>query len=213
MQCQQDLGELIIIRLHKEPHSFLPKDPWYCNYVQICAPNCRVYHFPAYQWMDGYETLALREATGEPAPTPHPILCSEFPHSSPAPPCWPPQDPIQPVRHWELQGSPAMAIPSHCCCSGPSSGLHTGGTKGMRPRDHCQHHAAESSPRSLFPLSLHSLLAPVGCLACYKALSRFLEQDSVSTTGCSIFFSWTCVLLRSLISFLALQVTKVLYMV
>lgn len=68
VQCQQDLGELIIIRLHKEPHSFLPKDPWYCNYVQICAPNCRVYHFPAYQWMDGYETLALREATGEPAP-------------------------------------------------------------------------------------------------------------------------------------------------
>lgn len=68
VQCQQDLGELIIIRLHKEPHSFLPKDPWYCNYVQICAPNCRVYHFPAYQWMDGYETLSLREATGEPAP-------------------------------------------------------------------------------------------------------------------------------------------------
>lgn len=65
VQCQQDLGELIIIRLHKEPHSFLPKDPWYCNYVQICAPNCRVYHFPAYQWMDGYETLALREATGK----------------------------------------------------------------------------------------------------------------------------------------------------
>lgn len=69
VQCQQDLGELIIIRLHKEPHSFLRKDPWYCNYVQICAPNCRVYHFPAYQWMDGYETLALREATGESAPT------------------------------------------------------------------------------------------------------------------------------------------------
>uniref|UniRef100_A0A8I5ZN12 Arachidonate 12-lipoxygenase, 12R type n=1 Tax=Rattus norvegicus TaxID=10116 RepID=A0A8I5ZN12_RAT len=65
VQCQQDLGELIIIRLHKEPHSFLPKDPWYCNYVQICAPNCRVYHFPAYQWMDGYETLSLREATGK----------------------------------------------------------------------------------------------------------------------------------------------------
>ncbi|XP_031208972.1 arachidonate 12-lipoxygenase, 12R-type isoform X1 [Mastomys coucha] len=65
VQCQQDLGELIIIRLHKEPHSFLAKDPWYCNYVQICAPDCRVYHFPAYQWMDGYETLALREATGK----------------------------------------------------------------------------------------------------------------------------------------------------
>uniref|UniRef100_A0A8C9DQB0 Arachidonate 12-lipoxygenase, 12R type n=1 Tax=Prolemur simus TaxID=1328070 RepID=A0A8C9DQB0_PROSS len=65
VQCQQDLGELIIIRLHKERHSFLPKNPWYCNYVQICTPNGRVYHFPAYQWMDGYETLALREATAK----------------------------------------------------------------------------------------------------------------------------------------------------
>uniref|UniRef100_G1RFH9 Arachidonate 12-lipoxygenase, 12R type n=1 Tax=Nomascus leucogenys TaxID=61853 RepID=G1RFH9_NOMLE len=65
VQCPQDLGELIIIRLHKERYSFFPKDPWYCNYVQICAPNGRIYHFPAYQWMDGYETLALREATGK----------------------------------------------------------------------------------------------------------------------------------------------------
>lgn len=68
VRCQQDLGELIIIRLHKERCSFFPKDPWYCNYVQICAPNGRVYHFPAYQWMDGYETLALREATGKLSP-------------------------------------------------------------------------------------------------------------------------------------------------
>ncbi|XP_053748877.1 arachidonate 12-lipoxygenase, 12R-type [Panthera pardus] len=66
VRCQQDLGELIIIRLHKERHSFLPKNSWYCNYVQICAPGGRVYHFPAYQWMEGYETLALREATGKP---------------------------------------------------------------------------------------------------------------------------------------------------
>ncbi|XP_037665366.1 arachidonate 12-lipoxygenase, 12R-type [Choloepus didactylus] len=65
VRCQQDLGELILIRLHKERHSFLPKNSWYCNYVQICAPDGRIYHFPAYQWMDGYETLALREATGK----------------------------------------------------------------------------------------------------------------------------------------------------
>ncbi|EFB18795.1 hypothetical protein PANDA_010092, partial [Ailuropoda melanoleuca] len=64
VRCPQDLGELVIIRLHKERHSFLPKNSWYCNYVQICAPDGRIYHFPAYQWMDGYETLALREATG-----------------------------------------------------------------------------------------------------------------------------------------------------
>ncbi|XP_040856715.1 arachidonate 12-lipoxygenase, 12R-type [Ochotona curzoniae] len=67
MQCQQDLGELIIVRLHKERYSFFRKSPWYINYVQVCAPDGRVYHFPAYQWMDGYETLALREATGKTA--------------------------------------------------------------------------------------------------------------------------------------------------
>ncbi|XP_005399494.1 PREDICTED: arachidonate 12-lipoxygenase, 12R-type [Chinchilla lanigera] len=64
VQCQQDLGDLIIIHLYKERSSFFRKDPWYCNYVQIFAPNGCIYHFPAYQWMDGYETLALREATG-----------------------------------------------------------------------------------------------------------------------------------------------------
>ncbi|XP_070213412.1 arachidonate 12-lipoxygenase, 12R-type [Bos mutus] len=63
VQCQQDLGDLIIVRLYKERYSFFPKNPWYCNYVQVCAPNGRIYHFPAYQWIDGYGTLALREAT------------------------------------------------------------------------------------------------------------------------------------------------------
>lgn len=75
VRCQQDLGELIIIRLYKERYSFFPKNSWYCNYVQICAPSGRIYHFPAYQWMDGYETLALREATGKPSP-PRPTLSS-----------------------------------------------------------------------------------------------------------------------------------------
>lgn len=37
VQCQQDLGELIIIRLHKEPHSFLAKDPLV---LQLCADLC-----------------------------------------------------------------------------------------------------------------------------------------------------------------------------
>ncbi|XP_038624763.1 arachidonate 12-lipoxygenase, 12R-type [Tachyglossus aculeatus] len=65
ISCAQDLGELILIRLHKEPYSFFPKKRWYCNYVQISAPNACTYHFPCYQWMDGYETLELREGTGK----------------------------------------------------------------------------------------------------------------------------------------------------
>ncbi|XP_051851710.1 arachidonate 12-lipoxygenase, 12R-type [Antechinus flavipes] len=65
IQCDQDLGELILIRLHKERSTFFPKNSWYCNYVQICTPACITYHFPVYQWIDGYETLELREGTGK----------------------------------------------------------------------------------------------------------------------------------------------------
>lgn len=84
VQCQQDLGDLIIVRLYKERYSFFPKNPWYCNYVQVCAPNGRIYHFPAYQWMDGYETLALREATGKTSLSPSHTM-------KPLALAWPPQ--------------------------------------------------------------------------------------------------------------------------
>lgn len=100
VQCQQDLGDLIIIHLYKE-RSFFPKDPWYCNYVQICAPNGCVYHFPAYQWMDGYETLALREATGEPPTACHAV---KFPHVRP------PHAPINVARLQGLPGPPVTII-------------------------------------------------------------------------------------------------------
>ena len=84
VQCQQDLGDLIIVRLYKERYSFFPKNPWYCNYVQVCAPNGRIYHFPAYQWIDGYGTLALREATGKPSLSPSHTM-------KPLALAWPPQ--------------------------------------------------------------------------------------------------------------------------
>lgn len=84
VQCQQDLGDLIIVRLYKERYSFFPKNPWYCKYVQVCAPNGRIYHFPAYQWMDGYETLALREATGKSSLSPSHTM-------KPLALAWPPQ--------------------------------------------------------------------------------------------------------------------------
>lgn len=119
VQCQQDLGELIIIRLHKEPHSFLAKDPWYCNYVQICAPDCRVYHFPAYQWMDGYETLALREATGEPALTTSSHAGSFLTLAQ-----------LLQIGHFGIPSSQSgMASLSAHCCSGLSLGLHSEGTQ------------------------------------------------------------------------------------
>lgn len=116
VQCQQDLGDLIIIRLYKERYSFFPKNPWYCNYVQVCAPNGRIYHFPAYQWMDGYETLALREATGKSSLSPSHLM-------KPLSLSWPPQH-----GHPRLPASQTSAsltgAPRNTCHSPTSATVH-----------------------------------------------------------------------------------------
>ncbi|KAJ7313195.1 hypothetical protein JRQ81_004471 [Phrynocephalus forsythii] len=61
--CDQDLGPLLMIRLHKEPYLFFPSDGWYCSYVTVKAPQGQVYTFPSYQWMEGHDTWCLREGT------------------------------------------------------------------------------------------------------------------------------------------------------
>ncbi|XP_015681973.1 arachidonate 12-lipoxygenase, 12R-type-like [Protobothrops mucrosquamatus] len=61
----RDLGPLLLIRLHKEPYQFFPEDPWFCDFVQLTTPDGQIFHFPCYQWLEGYRTLELREGTGE----------------------------------------------------------------------------------------------------------------------------------------------------
>ncbi|XP_039193925.1 polyunsaturated fatty acid lipoxygenase ALOX15B-like [Crotalus tigris] len=61
----RDLGPLLLIRLHKEPYQFFPEDPWFCDFVQLTTPDGQTFHFPCYQWLEGYRTLELREGTGK----------------------------------------------------------------------------------------------------------------------------------------------------
>ncbi|KAH0626128.1 hypothetical protein JD844_000909 [Phrynosoma platyrhinos] len=61
----QDLGPVLLVRLHKDPYLFFPEDSWYCNFVQLRTPQGETYHFPCYQWIEGYRTLELREGTGK----------------------------------------------------------------------------------------------------------------------------------------------------
>ncbi|XP_032094528.1 hydroperoxide isomerase ALOXE3-like, partial [Thamnophis elegans] len=63
--CEQDLGPIVLIRLHKEPYLFFPKDNWFCSYVTVKAPHGETYHFPSYQWLEGYCSLTLREGTAK----------------------------------------------------------------------------------------------------------------------------------------------------
>ncbi|XP_058035816.1 hydroperoxide isomerase ALOXE3-like [Ahaetulla prasina] len=63
--CERDLGPIVLIRLHKEPYLFFPKDNWFCSYVRVKTPRGETYHFPSYQWLEGYCTLTLREGTAK----------------------------------------------------------------------------------------------------------------------------------------------------
>ncbi|XP_062993460.1 hydroperoxide isomerase ALOXE3-like [Elgaria multicarinata webbii] len=63
--CEHDLGPILMIRLHKEPYLFFPSDSWFCSYVKVKTPQGETYHFPSYQWLEGYSTLSLREGTAK----------------------------------------------------------------------------------------------------------------------------------------------------
>lgn len=58
------LGDIVLVRLHKEPYSFYPSDNWYCSFVEVVSPHGQCYRFPCYQWIEGYRTLELREGKG-----------------------------------------------------------------------------------------------------------------------------------------------------
>lgn len=63
--CSTELGELLLLRLHKERYAFFPKDSWYCSCVRVTAPDGTCSHFPCYQWIEGYCTLELRPGTAK----------------------------------------------------------------------------------------------------------------------------------------------------
>ncbi|XP_030402125.1 arachidonate 12-lipoxygenase, 12R-type [Gopherus evgoodei] len=63
--CRRWLGDIVLVRLHKEPYSFYPTDNWYCSFVEVISPHGQTYRFPCYQWIEGYRTLELREGKGQ----------------------------------------------------------------------------------------------------------------------------------------------------
>uniref|UniRef100_A0A8D1JFL6 Polyunsaturated fatty acid lipoxygenase ALOX15 n=1 Tax=Sus scrofa TaxID=9823 RepID=A0A8D1JFL6_PIG len=63
VRCSQELGELLLLRLHKERYAFFPKDSWYCSRICVTAPDGTLSHFPCYQWIEGYCTTELRTGT------------------------------------------------------------------------------------------------------------------------------------------------------
>lgn len=72
MTPPQDVGRVLLVRVHKAPlarsRPLAPSagDAWFCRWLQLtpphgAAPLC----FPCYQWLEGEGSLLLREGTGE----------------------------------------------------------------------------------------------------------------------------------------------------
>lgn len=66
VRCPAELGEILLLRLHKERYAFFRKDSWYCSRICVTAPDGTMVHFPCYQWIEGYCTMELRPGTGGP---------------------------------------------------------------------------------------------------------------------------------------------------
>ncbi|KAJ1084534.1 hypothetical protein NDU88_004681 [Pleurodeles waltl] len=60
---KHDLGDIILIRLHKEPFSIFPEDSWFCEQVTVTSATGKIYHFPCYRWIEGYITVEVPEGT------------------------------------------------------------------------------------------------------------------------------------------------------
>ncbi|KAJ8783727.1 hypothetical protein J1605_008770 [Eschrichtius robustus] len=63
VRCSEELGELLLLRLHKERYAFFPKDSWYCSRICVTTHGGTLCHFPCYQWIEGYCTIELRPGT------------------------------------------------------------------------------------------------------------------------------------------------------
>ncbi|KAJ1080471.1 hypothetical protein NDU88_000670 [Pleurodeles waltl] len=63
VKAEQDLGRILLVRLHKEPFLIFPQDSWYCNEVTVEPPGGKSYRFQCYRWIEGYTTVELREGT------------------------------------------------------------------------------------------------------------------------------------------------------
>ncbi|XP_060635914.2 hydroperoxide isomerase ALOXE3-like [Anolis sagrei] len=78
VSCKHDLGEIVLVRLHKECTVNLIPTNWYCNFITVTSPKGLAYRFPCYRWMEGCQTLELREGTAKTAAMDTLPLLKEF---------------------------------------------------------------------------------------------------------------------------------------
>ncbi|KAM5180871.1 hydroperoxide isomerase ALOXE3-like [Mantella aurantiaca] len=58
----EDLGELLVIRLSMEAYLHFPLDPWFCRSVTVTCPKGQLYQFPLHQWI--IQSVEIPEGKG-----------------------------------------------------------------------------------------------------------------------------------------------------
>ncbi|XP_031824495.1 arachidonate 15-lipoxygenase B [Sarcophilus harrisii] len=66
----QDVGSELLLQIHnaypEQPKSSsLNPDAWFCQELQLISPKNPPLHFPCYQWLEGTESLVLREGAAK----------------------------------------------------------------------------------------------------------------------------------------------------
>ncbi|XP_075054039.1 polyunsaturated fatty acid lipoxygenase ALOX15B-like [Mixophyes fleayi] len=64
VDIEEDLGELLLVRLSKEQYKNFNVDAWYCQFVNVTCPNGQLYQFPYYRWISGLMTVEIPEGKG-----------------------------------------------------------------------------------------------------------------------------------------------------
>ena len=71
MTPPQDVGQVLLVRVHKAPPALsralapLAGDAWFCRWLQLTPHGAAPLCFPCYQWLEGEGSLVLREGTGD----------------------------------------------------------------------------------------------------------------------------------------------------
>ncbi|XP_066444647.1 polyunsaturated fatty acid lipoxygenase ALOX15B-like [Eleutherodactylus coqui] len=64
LNIEEDIGELLSVRLFKETYLFPVQDAWYCQYVKVFDPIGKLHKFPVYQWVSGDTSVLIPEGRG-----------------------------------------------------------------------------------------------------------------------------------------------------
>ncbi|NP_001089265.1 arachidonate 12-lipoxygenase, 12R type S homeolog [Xenopus laevis] len=64
VKCDKDLGEILVVRLYKEPFTCFPVDDWFCRSIKVTCPNGETSEFPFHLWFSGCGTFEIQQGKG-----------------------------------------------------------------------------------------------------------------------------------------------------